>query len=109
MIKIRVEYLIDKSAEEAFGAITDQENYDRYPRIELRHEAGNRIGGTGRYSARKTLRVFRHFFSASPASPNARDSAQPAVARAGSNMLVKSSIRLEAFRAWEKKIVQCHI
>ena len=31
MIKIRVEYLIDKSPEEVFDAITDHENYDRYP------------------------------------------------------------------------------
>lgn len=48
MIKIRVGYLIDKSAEDVFDAFTDHKNYDRYPWIEARHEAGNRIGGTRR-------------------------------------------------------------
>ena len=31
MIKIRVEYLIDKAPEDVFDAITDHEHYDRYP------------------------------------------------------------------------------
>lgn len=35
MIKIRVEYLIDKSPEEVFDAITDHENYDRYPGFDM--------------------------------------------------------------------------
>ncbi len=34
MIKIRVEYLMDKGAEDVFDAIADHENYERYPGID---------------------------------------------------------------------------
>ena len=31
MIKIRVEYVLDKNVEDVFDAITDHENYKRFP------------------------------------------------------------------------------
>jgi len=31
LINIRVEYLLDMDVEDVFDAITDHENYDRYP------------------------------------------------------------------------------
>jgi uncharacterized protein YndB with AHSA1/START domain len=69
MIKIRVEYLLDKNVEDVFDAITDHENYERYPgfdssellepgKTEKNGEGALRLLGSGRATFKERITCY---------------------------------------------------